>query len=184
MRKILLSAVMLSVILFLCSCSQVYDEKVITDKNEYSFIWELPERRADERSELFPESIEDKDVVDFSCRHSTYFPLGTGWQVELCVRYDRETFSAEVERIRNKCVDSTVCGESGFFDAPAYATVWNDKCCYEYALTDEEENTVWYVYLQLIDKDDLKINDSLIPDGYEMELTDSPAYSVYSRDAQ
>ena len=183
MRKGLILIVVLSFIILLCSCSGIYEEKVINDPSKYQSIWTLPERRVDdETSLLFPDSIEGKQVIDFYCKHTTYSLVGTGWQVELRIKYEDESFIKEVERLKNMCEVSVICGESDYFDAPAYASVWNWNDCFEYAVVNEEDKTVGYVYLQLINKDDLEIDSDLVPDKYD-EISDSQIYTAYLKDA-
>ena len=164
--------------LLLCSCSDVYAETVITDIGEYDTIWSLPERRVSEGSLLFPESTDGLEIISFECRHTTYQLVGTGWQVELHVQLDGKSFGLEVERLKELCKNSEVFGENDYFTAPAYAAVWNFNGCYEYAVINEGDNSISYIYLQLTDKDDLTINESFIPEGYEMEQ-DGESFSVY-----
>lgn len=181
MKKALCVIFVLILTVSLCSCNDAYNETVITDPKSYDTIWNLPERRVSETSALFPETVEDKRVIDLNCTHTTYQLVGTGWQVELSVKYDNESFNAEKTRLSDLCKSSIVCGSSKYFDTFAYATVWNRNSCFEYAVADENENTVVYVYLQLISKDDLKITGSRIPKEYDMEMSDSRSYSVYEQ---
>ena len=167
-------------VLMVSACSDVYRETVISDIRDYKAIWTLPERRASEVSVLFPSAVEAEQVTAFYCKHSTYKWLGTGWQVVLSVGYDEAAFSAEQARLRQICDDSVLYGLSAYFDHPAYATVWNWNACFEYAIVNEDDRTVSYVYLQLIQKDDLILDETLIPKQYEMELPNVEEYSVYS----
>ena len=164
----------------MCSCSNVYDETIISNIKLYDTIWTLPERRVSETSSLFPSIIEEETVINFRCKHTTYQLVGTGWQVELTVKYSDNSFYDEVKRLNELCYNSIICGESKYFDIPAYASVWNHICCFEYAVVNEEDKTIGYLYLQLINKDDLEISPLYIPKQYEMDYTDSLAYTIYS----
>ena len=178
MRKVLLTIFIF--IVLMCSCSNVYDETIISDIKLYDTIWTLPERRASETSILFPSIIEEEKVINFRCKHTTYQLVGTGWQVELTVKYSDDLFYDEVKRLNELCYNSIICGESKYFDMPAYASVWNHIGCFEYAVVNEEDKTIGYLYLQLIDKDDLEISSPYIPQQYEMDYTDFEAYTIYS----
>ncbi len=176
MKKIVFVFVM---VLLLCSCSDVYDEIIITDINRYGEIWTLPERRASENSLLFPSEIDSNSVEMFRCNHTTYQYVGTGWQVEIVVKYTKDEFNKKREDIEKLTEKSVVVGNTPFFGFPVYATVWNWNGCFEYALVNETEHSIAYIYLQLIDKNDLVISNEYVPTGYEMSLDDGKVYSVY-----
>lgn len=162
------------------SCSDEYNETVISDIKLYDTIWTLSERRVSETSILFPSIVEEDEVVNFNCKHTTYQLVGTGWQVELTVKYSDDSFYDEVKRMSKLCENSIVCGESECFDDPAYASVWNYIGCFEYAVLNEKDKTIGYIYLQLINKDNLEISSCYIPHKYEPNFTDSQGYTVYS----
>ena len=168
--------------LSLISCSNVYEEIIISDIKEYDSIWSLSERRVAEGSLLFPNNVTKEQSISFLCKHSTYRWLGTGWQLVLEVKYSDKVFLEEVNRLDNLCIDSPVCGSSEYFENPTYATVWNWNGCFEYAVIDEKEKTICYIYLQLIANNDLTIDERYIFKGYEMQLTDSETYSVYEKE--
>ena len=181
MRKIAWLMISLFLILCLSSCNDVYEETLISDIREYNEIWTLPERRVDEMSVLFPNNVDENQCVSFIGKHTTYHLLGTGWQISLEVIYDDMYFSKEIDRLNNLCANSAICGHSQYFDSPAYATVWNWNSCFEYAVIDEKEKTICYIYLQLIEKNDLIIDGKYIPEGYEMQLANTYSYSVYEK---
>ena len=47
------------------------------------------------------------------------------------------------------------------------------------AIVDEEEKTISYVYLQLINKDHLCLEDVYVPNGYDQQMEGSE-FTVYS----
>ena len=179
MKKYILILLSFILALSLSSCSDVFEETIISDIEEYDRIWELPERRVSETSILFPDNVSKEQCLSFNCKHTTYQLLGTGWQVSLEIRYDDPQYFSEIERLNNLCINSPICGVSGYFNNSAYASVWNWNSCFEYAVVDEKEKTVCYIYLQLIEKDSLTIDNKYIPKGYEMQLSNSKSYSVY-----
>lgn len=175
-------AIVLILAMLLCSCNDAYCEEIITDIKQYDTIWELPEKRIgtyyNRYSHLFPTTVEEAEVSSFRCIHSTYHIVGTGWQVELILKYDDNKFYDEVNRIKELCVGSPVYGESTYFDLPAYASAWKESDCFEYACVDEENKTIGYIYLQLIREEKLEINSTYIPHPYEYTNSDD-AYSIY-----
>lgn len=179
MKKTLLLTIAAFMLCFVCSCNGAYDETNISDVSEYKQIWNLPERRAGESCELFPKCVDGLEVIDFNCKHTTYHLVGTGWQVELIVKYNADSFSAEKERIKVLCEKSVVCGNTDYFDNPAYATVWNWNSCFEYAVVDDQKLTISYIYLQLADKEKLVIASDIIPNRYDMNMSGIEEYSLY-----
>lgn len=178
-KKYVLILISFILTLNLSSCSNVYEETIISNIEEYDNIWTLPERRADEISVLFPNNVNEEQCVTFICKHTTYQLLGTGWQVLLEIKYDDSLYFSEIDRLNNLCTDSPICGYSEYYDNPAYATVWNWNGCFEYAVIDENKKTIYYIYLQLIEKKDLTIDQNYVPKGYEMQISNSEIYSVY-----
>lgn len=179
MRKQAVIVFVLVLVMLLSSCSDVYEETVISDIALYDTIWSLSEKRITESSVLFPTVVNDEQVIKFNCKHTTYQLLGTGWQVELVIQYDATTFSIEHKRLSESCKNSIVCGRTKYFDNLTYATVWNWNSCFEYAVVNEDDSTIGYIYLQLIDKNDLAIDNYYIPKQYEMIIHESQEYSVY-----
>ena len=182
MKKIII-ILSLILVLTLSSCSDVYSERILSDAEQYEDMWELSERRVyheyPQVSLLFPQSINEEQCIDFLCKHTTYQIVGTGWQVLLNIKYNDDEFANEVKRLSDLCVDSPVCGLTEYFDLPAYASVWNWACCYEYAVVNEEEKTISYVYLQLINKDYLCLEDVYVPNEYDQQMEGSE-FTVYS----
>lgn len=179
MKKFLAIIIVLCFITICCSCNDIHDETIISDVELYDTIWELPERRVSETSALFPNTIKEQTVSVFQCKHTTYKVLGTGWQVELSVKYNDDLFNAEIKRLSELCASSPVCGDSVYFESFAYATVWNWNSCFEYAVINEKEKTIAYIYLQLIEEKALEISSAYIPYHYEMEMAESQVYSIY-----
>ena len=179
MKKYVLILISFILTLNLSSCSDVYEEIIFSDIKEYDNIWKLPERRVDETSSLFPTNVNDEQCVTFICKHTTYQLLGTGWQLSLEIRYEDSLYFSEIDRLNNLCGNSPIRGNSEYFGNPTYATVWNWNSCFEYAVVNEKEKTVCYTYLQLIEKDNLILNEKYIPEGYEMQLSNSESYSIY-----
>ena len=180
---------MKNTLIFLCivitllttvACNNVYQETIITDVNSLVDIWQLPERRPSDTTILFPSTVNEDECINFYCKHSTYHLVGTGWQVELVVKYDNVDFVKEKTRLVEICKNSVVAGATTYFDYPTYATIWNWNGCFEYAVIDEKNMNISYIYLQLVDKNEITINKKFIPNKYETEMPQTPTYSIYT----
>lgn len=162
----------------LYSCDKSNDDNVITNIENYGMIWQLPEYRIVGPSVLFPKTIEDKKVLNFQCIHTTYSLVGTGWQIELNIKYSNDEMILELDRLENITKNLSNLQEPDLFRLPVYVTVWNWNGCFEYAVVNESEQSIRYIYLQLIDKNDLKIDESCIPNNYDISMKTN-SYSLY-----
>ncbi len=164
------------VLCLLCGCSDVYEEVILTDPADYGAMWSLQERRIYE-SELLPSALEGIQVQSFYCKHTVRLPVGTDWQVLLTIRYTDAQFQQEVERLQLLCAEAEICGET------TYATAWNWIGCYEYAMVDPDTHTIGYVYLQMVDREEVAFDQTWIPEGYPdnwaSEDIQGPSYSIY-----
>ena len=147
----------------------LYEPIIITDVDEYSAIFDIkyPEKHIDYETKLFPKTIDNLDVQKYEFIHKTYSLFGTGWQIVLDIRYDNDSFSEEVERIKSLCKNSPIYGISEHFENQAYATVWKNYNCYEYAIVDEKNSQIAYVYLQLVPPEKITIEKKYIPKDYD-----------------
>ena len=157
----------LSVLLAASGCSYVSHKDYYSDLDDYSEIWELTGVRYSYKntSSLFPENIENLSVKNFFCRYDQQLPLGEGMQVLLEIQYtDEDMFIREVEDISSisfSCDD--YFPEIGF---SAYAIRLGADSSSEYALIDEENQTVYYIYLQNIPQKEIEIDHKFLPAGY------------------
>ncbi len=165
-------------LLCLCGCSDEYEKTVINDVSKYETVWDLPEHRIAEPSKLFPSDISDKKVNEFYCEHITTLPVGTEWQMVLEIAYTAEEYGTELAIIQKLCENSPVCGKTDYFNNTAYATAWNWNGCYEYVVLNEASHTATYLYLQLKNKDDVSIDEALLPKGYDLEMG-NVEFSIY-----
>lgn len=172
MKKIIavILLICLSFTLFACKMESDYYK----DISDYTDICYLEGMRIDyaDHSPVFPASIENLQVEDFFCRHDIMLPVGEEIQIYLKVKYDSESFAAEIERIASVSEECSDMFDSSL-DYKAYCAElgkdidtdgWEDD--YEYALIDENEQTVQYIYLIYLDKDEIEFSTELLPLNY------------------
>lgn len=120
-----------------------------------------------------------------------YYDCKGGWlhqeyQIYLECSYDASAYEAEKQRllqVKNEETGQQVIYTEEENDLPCvYAMLYDDG--YEYALLDEKENTVIYIYLQGIDRRELAFPEEYLPKdygqaGYNFE-TERDGYSIYS----
>ena len=166
-KRFVVLIVVISMLFLFTGCSYVAYKDYYSESEDYTNIWELTGFRHgyDDISPLFPESINDLEVIDFICRYDQQLPLGEGIQIFLEVNYrDADTFNMELEKITSMTFNcSSYFEESGLF---FYATKLGVDSSSEYAVVDEEEMKVWYIYLQDLPKSEIEFDEKFIPIGY------------------
>lgn len=187
--------VCMSVCLVGCTLERV----VIKNPENYERIDSLSEIRDKEAYELFPNTIADKDVEFF------YFQWDLGIvgcatvEYQCSIKYSESYFEKEVDRIENyvavmeyydvgsnggrRIVKNKLVYDEETFCLPAYVAVLGHNGTSAYVLLDEEKNTVHYIHLSVIYKNDMHINKEYLPKGYySCGDVHGQSYSVYEED--
>lgn len=171
-KKIVIIFVMLIGILTLSSCSF---RKYYYNISDYSEIWKLSGFRHgyDDQSTFFPDNIEEMDIKNFFCRYDENLPLGESIQICLEIHFENENlFDSEVQRISEVSFECSEKFKRSQYTA--YATRLGDydefensiRNSYEYALIDQDQNTIYYIYLQSLDINKVGFEHNLLPDDY------------------
>ena len=136
---------------------------------------------------IFPTEVNKDKVKEFKYYSEDDLFVGS-YLYYLVVDYDKDEFNAEVERIKSvnqpfrDIVKNIFFAKTGF-KYPAYITIWDGNGTYEYALVDEENNTIAYVLNQLFDWKDTDIAEEYLPKDYSVPSTSKDTgkdgYSMY-----
>ena len=141
--------------------------------------WSVPEKYT--HFLIFPEEIPaEAEEVEYSSQYES------GWdrpmsQIYLSYRLNENAYATEQERLSSLTyTDRTgetrsVEHDTTSFGYPAYVTIAGYDFCYEYALLNENEHTIVYIYTMNTVSDDLQFNDEFLP-NYYMENFDDLAY--------
>ncbi len=125
---------------------------------------------------IFPEQIsENASVIDYfySCEGGG---LDNTYQQFLKCGYSEEEYSAEINRLKNiKCdiparngpVVNAVEYSDTKFISPAYIAAYASHGMFEYALCNDADKTIVYVYLQLIGNDEVVFSNEYLPLEYQ-----------------
>ncbi len=186
MRILFSFLLLLSMLLRMAGCQGMDTVTVLDDPADYSLVPTLGEYRStdlDGRSYLFPESLDEKQVSSFRCEHTTLFLFGTAWEMLLIVEYTGEAYENEVARLGALCRESYICGDNEYFDLPAYASVFNFLSSFEYALLLPDGKSVAYVYLQLMEPQNISLAPAYVPKGYSLDMP-TPQFTIYSESYQ
>lgn len=141
--------------------------------------WSVPEKYT--HFLIFPEEIPaEAEEVEY------YYQYESGWdrpmsQIYLSYRLNENAYATEQESLSSlNYTDRTgetrsVEYDTTSFGYPAYVTIAGYDFCYEYALLNEKEHTIVYIYAMNTVSDDLQFNDEFLP-NYYMENFDDLAY--------
>ena len=106
---------------------------------------------------IFPESIEDLEQVQYryACKKGL---LDNSYLIYLKATYSDAAYIAEKERLTNiqctiklpnEAVTNAIEYTETLFNFPAYVAVYNTNMSFEYALSDDENRCIIYVFLKL-----------------------------------
>lgn len=141
--------------------------------------WSVPEKYT--HFLIFPEEIPaEAEEVEY------YYQYESGWdrpmsQIYFSYQLNEDAYATEQERLSSLTyTDHTGETRSVEYDTtsfryPAYVTIAGYDFCYEYALMNEKEHTIVYIYAMNTVSDDLQFNDEFLP-NYYMENFDDLAY--------
>ena len=181
MKRILLLLQVFLILLCFVGCDDVYERTTYTDVKDYKKIWGLSERRSGGKyqCDIFPKDVSNLNVKELYCDHTVYLPLGTGFEVLLSIEYDEQLFTQEINRISNLSKENSVVYDTYNFVFPAYVAMLGYHNCNEYALVDEKNLTIHYIYLQLVHKEDLEINTEYLPPDFDFGDVEGYNFSIY-----
>lgn len=151
-----------------------------TDVERYG-KWSEQDRQG--KLSVFPDTVENMQVEEYLYQFSTGL-LDSNYQIFLKSKLSKAEYQKEVKRLEN--ISDSLDGktqkihlDNTSFCLPAYVTICNFDFTYEYALVDEENTTIYYVYLQFIDKENIKFDKELLPENYLCEEKDK-IFSIYA----
>ena len=165
---LILCLMIISLTVHLVSCGYMAYTTFYTNIEDYNHIWNLSGVRVGNQGSpsVFPDNIEGLLVEDFFCRYDEKLPLGEGLQVFLNIQYnDKMTFDSELKLLKELSKDNV---ENLFskLQFETYIVNLGEGYYYEYALVDESEQKVIYIYLQGLPKDEIEFDHIYLPDNY------------------
>lgn len=136
---------------------------------------------------IFPEEIKKDNVKMFKYIKADN-ALEKSYLYYLVYNMDEDSYKAEEERLKNISVkfgdvNKKILSSKEGFKYGAYISIFDTKGIYEYALLNKSENTIIYVFNQLLDWKDAGVKETVIPQDYSVkdEIKDSEidGYNMY-----
>lgn len=175
-----LPAIIVIIILIALTAIYLLTHVYCTDVEKYG-KWSEQDRQG--KLSVFPDTVEKMQVEEYLYQFSTGL-LDSNYQIFLKSKLSKAEYQKEVKRLEN--ISDSLDGktqkiylDNKSFCFPAYVTICNFNFTYEYALVDEENTTIYYVYLQFIDKEDIKFDKKLLPGNYLCE-DKNKIFSIYA----
>ncbi len=168
MKKFLL-AVFIALLIIALGFIVLNHEVILLGIDSYSKSYFLNNYASDLNSNLsiFPADREDFIAPNFSSTLDSRF-FGIDGYIILDVRYEEEKFHKEIERLSNlkmtikercyanaKEYTNDIRYDNNSYKYPAYVTIDGFKNIYEYALIDQDNLRIMYVYLAYPDIKDI-----------------------------
>ena len=152
------------------------EKTVSTDASKYM---QYDEFRGYSALSIFPETIDETEVIDYFYRYEDTF-LDPTAEIYMERYYEEEAYQAEIERLQG--IQAELDGEvhriiydTVNFSYPAYVTINGNNHCYEYALLLGDRK-IAYIFLQFIKEEDVYFPADYLPNAYE---TEDQGYSMY-----
>lgn len=180
-KACIICAILLLSIVF-CACSTITDNLYeYTIDTDYRLVWKTYDTRTALNDcyetltppTLFPASTTGLDVTDFFAKFDAKF---TQMQFKMSVSYDQTAMEEELSRIEA----IVPIEDAADFALPVAITVLGWDGCSEYALIDEPNGIIHYVYLESVQPDDIKFSDEFLPKSYSgAGVVDDGDYNFY-----
>lgn len=153
-----------------------------TDPDEY---FQFEGFRGKSALSIFPETIEDAEVIDYLYRYMDTLFDPTA-EIYLECRYDEETYQTEIARLEgiyaeHKGEIQTILYDTESFAYPAYVTINGNDHCYEYALL-LGDGRIAYIHMEFIKEEEIAFPADYLPKAYEEEDQGYSMYIFYQKD--
>jgi hypothetical protein len=128
-----------------------------------------------------PDSAEIKNYYYYSDNKGLF---DNTYQIYLECTLSKDDYNKEVKRLSE--LKMTYRGEvnevkydTENFEYPAYVTIYADDYSYEYALIDDENNRIIYIYTWFIYPDDVEFSKEYLPKEFMENASGLNGYSMY-----
>lgn len=144
----------------------IFGHETYTKIEDYETSFELPEiRYYSARYDLFPQNVSDLNVETFYFEWELGVIGSADVETLLTVQYEEDSFSEEISRLQT-LANGNVMYDEKRFSLPAYVTLLGEWDTSVYALVDDENLEIHYIYLQLLNKRCIDIPKEFLPSGY------------------
>lgn len=182
---VLVVSVVIAISLAGCSADKISGAENY-DKNHYV---ETYKGDLDSNLSVFPDTLDNAKVNVFESSMSVGL-FDTDGYIVLDCNYEQKPFESEIERLKGLSMTvehydgqkytNNILYDEESYNYPAYVTIDGFGNTHEYALIDEADSRIVYVYTAYINTENFKYRDYLKKNlnQYDKDLTDS--FSMYN----
>lgn len=160
-----------------------------SDINNYGYFYNF---KGYSNLYIFPTTIPQAARIDSYYYYQRDTFLDPTCQIYLEYSLSKEAYDTEVLRLSKivetyenenfKGKENKIVYDTENFKYPAYVTIFNSNHCYEYALLNEEEHKIIYVFTQYIGLNKVKFDKKYLPKDFGDEKN-SKGFNIYYSDA-
>lgn len=139
--------------------------------------------------DVFPEKLlKSAQNIDFYYNDDSSPIFDDSCQVYLKCSYNESDYQSEIQRLKSikeqyQEMEQKTWVDNENFKFPAVVAIYNNNHCYEYALLNENNFSIIYVFLQFIYKEDVVFDNDFLPNKYfnpdEVIDTSKEGQSIY-----
>ena len=177
----------ISILLVVFATNRYFSPKIIRDTKTYVSNKENFEGKSGLL--IFPDQVRENETEEYCywCKRNFFF---SDIQVYLRCKYSKERFLEEIDRLSE--ISLTYTWKSGErqthtlhyniddYILPAYEAISGYGHSYEYALIDEKNSSISYIFLQYVDKEDVIFNKQMLPQTYEENGDGMELFNIYA----
>ena len=122
--------------------------------------------------DVFPEKLlKSTQNIDFYYNDDSSPIFDDSCQVYLKCSYNKSDYQNEIQRLNSikeqyQEMEQKIWVDNENFKFPAVVAIYNNNHCYEYALLNENEFSIIYVFLQFIYEEDVVFDNDFLPNNY------------------
>lgn len=155
--------------------THIYETSDELEYGQWNGHMEFEMDSANEKLYIFPESITEAEDAKYYYKSKVDSSSNDSAVIFAKIKYSEEDYRKEIENLSNIACEIQVDGKAVTneldyneeqFCFPAYISVYNSNNTYEYALLDESNTTIVYVYMHDFIPDVDQVADEYLPKAY------------------
>ena len=188
-KKGFMICVILVLLFILCLVAYIFIPRTCKTKkiNDYGKFDKFQNYEMMSDLVLFPPQIKRENINDYFYSYKEYI-FGAKCQIYLKCSYSDKEYKEQADRLRNLQVETSwgAINKSKYdqknFMYSAYLLSNGLEGNYEYALFDDSTQTVYYIFLHDISKNEIEFSPDLLPNDYLLNDSNRDLFNVYMFD--
>lgn len=122
--------------------------------------------------DIFPEKLlKSAQNINFYYNDDSSPIFDDSCQIYLKCSYNKREYISEIQRLKSikekyQEIEQKTWEDNQNFKFPSVVAIYNNNHCYEYALLDESNFSIIYIFLQFVYKDKIIFDNNFLPNNY------------------